>query len=187
MDLSKIISIAGKSGLYKVVAQGRQALIAESLIDKKRIPVHSSVRVVSLDEVSMYTKGEDVPLSTVLTNLHAKEKGKLSVDPKGDPEALYDKLGEALPDYDRDRIYSSDVRKFFMWYELLASVGVLDQEEEDVEKDTEDKAEKTDKAAKAAPAKAKKAAPKKAAAPKPAGATKAKGQTTVRKGSQRGS
>lgn len=186
MELSKIISISGKSGLYKVVAQGRQALIAESLVDKKRIPVHSSVRVVSLDEVSMYTKGEDVPLGTVLANLHALEKGKLSVDPKGDPEALYEKLGEALPDYDRDRIYSSDVRKFFMWYELLASVGVLDEKEEKKEaKDKEEKEDKAGKATKAAP-KAKTAAAKKAAAPKAGGASKAKGQTTVRKGSQRG-
>lgn len=189
MDLSKIISIAGKSGLYKVVAQGRQALIAESLIDKKRIPVHSSVRVVSLDEVSMYTTADDVPLATVLEKLHAKEKGKLSVDPKGDPEALYEKLGEALPDYDRARIYSSDVRKFFMWYELLASTGILDEkgetEEGGTEKDGEDKATK---ATKATPAKkAKKAPAKKAGAAKPTGTSKAKSQSTVRKGSQRGS
>ncbi|MCB0772458.1 MAG: DUF5606 domain-containing protein [Flavobacteriales bacterium] len=186
MDLSKIISISGRSGLFRVVAQGRQALIAESLTDKKRIPVHSSVRVSSLDEVSMYTKGDDVPLSTVLGNLHAKEKGNLSVDPKGDLEALYDKLGEALPNYDRDRIYSSDVRKFFVWYQMLAAAGVLDEAKkgEKAGEGEEAKEEKKVKAAKA-PAKAK-AGPVKAAAPKSSGASKAKTQT-MHKGAQRGS
>ncbi|HMN06676.1 MAG TPA: DUF5606 domain-containing protein [Flavobacteriales bacterium] len=186
MDLSKIISITGKSGLYRVVAQGRQALIAESLADKKRIPVHSSVRVSSLDEVSMYTKGEDVLLGTVLEKLHAQEKGKLSVDPKGDLEALYDKLGEALPDYDRSRIYSSDVRKFFMWYQQLAAAGVLD--EKDAKKDKkeaegkEDKAVKDEKKAAAKP-KAKTAAKQ---APKAGGSTKAKAKAAMHKGAQRG-
>lgn len=187
MDLSKIISISGKSGLYRVVAQGRQALIAESLTDKKRIPVHSSVRVVSLDEVSMYTKGDDVPLSTVLENLHAKEKGKLSVDPKGDPEALYEKLGEALPDYDRDRIYSSDVRKFFTWYQMLVAAGLFEEEAKE-KKDREAKGEKKgadDKKAKDG-GKARGAAPKQAHLPKPSGASKAKAQT-LHKGAQRGS
>lgn len=186
MDLSKIISITGKSGLFRVVAQGRQALIAESLIDKKRIPVHSSVRVSALDEVSMYTKGDDVLLSKVMEDLHALEKGKLSVDPKGDLEALYDKLGEALPDYDRDRIYSSDVRKFFNWYQLLVSAGIFEEDK----KAKKDAAKEEAKPAKAAPAKGtakKKAAPaKRTTAPKAGGASKAKAKP-MHKGAQRGS
>jgi|SRR5690606_15527797 len=189
MDLSKIISITGKSGLYRVVAQGRQALIAESLADKKRIPVHSSVRVSALDEVSMYTKGDDVLLSTVLDKLHALEKGKLSVDPKGDLEALYDKLGEALPDYDRDRIYSSDIRKFFIWYQMLVEAGIC-EEDKKKKKEAAAKEEGKEKPAKTAGAKSaakKKAAPaKRTAVPKTGGASKAKAKP-MHKGSQRGS
>ena len=188
MDLSKIISITGKSGLYRVVAQGRQALIAESLTDKKRIPVHSSVRVSSLDEVSMYTKGDDVLLSTVLEKLHSLEKGKLSVDPKGDLEALYDKLGEVLPNYDRDRIYSSDVRKFFMWYQMMVAAGLF-EEAKKKKPEAADKDAKDDKKAKPAGAKTaakKKAAVAKGAAPKAGGASKAKAKP-MHKGAQRGS
>ncbi|MBZ0205740.1 MAG: DUF5606 domain-containing protein [Flavobacteriales bacterium] len=192
MDLSKIISITGKSGLYRVVAQGRQALIAESLADKKRIPVHSSVRVSSLDEVSMYTKGDDVLLSTVLEKLHALEKGKLSVDPKGDLEVLYDKLGEALPNYDRDRIYSSDVRKFFMWYQMLVAAGIFEEDKKakkkaGAEKEEKDKDKKKVKgtAAKSAPKK-KAATAKRTTAPKTGGASKAKAKP-MHKGAQRGS
>ena len=192
MDLSKIISITGKSGLYRVVAQGRQALIAESLTDKKRMPVHSSVRVSTLDEISMYTKGDDVLLSGVMEKMHAIEKGKLSVDPKGDVETLYDKLGEALPDYDRERIYSSDVRKFFMWYQMLLDAGLFEEEKKkgsskkgEVKEEKEEKEGKKSKPAAKGSA-VKKAAVKKSASPKGGGASKAKAKP-MHKGAQRGS
>ncbi len=187
MDLSKIISITGKSGLYRVVAQGRQALIAESLTDKTRIPVHSSVRVSSLDEVSMYTKGDDVLLSKVFEALHAKEKGKLSVDPKGNLEALYDKLGEALPTYDRDRIYSSDVRKFFTWYQLLVDAGIFEEQAKASAKAGKEEKETKEVKKGAAGKSAKPKAPAaKGSSPKAGGASKAKVQP-MHKGSQRGS
>lgn len=187
MDLSKIISLAGKSGLYRIVAQGRQALIAESLEDGKRIPVHASVKVSSLDDISMFTKGDDVPLSEVLAKLHTVEKGKPSLDPKGDVEALFAKLGEALPDHDRDRIYPSDVRKLFTWYALLLKSGDLKEKKKDSADDKKDE-KGTEKAAKAAPKKAAKAAGetvKKAAVPKPGASSKSKG-ASVRKSAQRG-
>lgn len=184
MDLSKIISVAGKSGLFRVVAQARQAIIAESLIDGKRVPVPTSLRVSALEEISMFTTGDDVPLKEVLARLHAAEKGKLSVDPKGDEEALWKKLGEVLPEHDRSRIYPSDVRKLFSWYEQLARSGALDAKEEPK---ADDKPVEGRTGEKKARAKAD-VAVKKANAPKPGAATKAKGAgTTVRKGSQRGS
>jgi hypothetical protein len=187
MDLSKIISIAGKSGLYRVVAQGRQALIAESLEDGKRIPVHASLRVSSLDEISMFTTGDDVPLRDVLAKLHEIEKGGPSVDPKGEEEVLWKKLAEALPTHDRGRIYVSDVRKLFLWYGQLLKAGVFAAAEpEEKESDTA-KAAGEKRSAKAA--KTADVAVKKANAPKPGGgSTKAKtAGSTMRKGSQRGS
>lgn len=199
MDLSKIISVTGKSGLYRVLAQGRQAIIAESLEDGKRIPVHNSVRVSSLEEISMFTKGEDVPLSKVLTNLYEIEKGKASADPKGDVEALYAKLGEALPDHDRERIYPSDVRKLFTWYALLLRSGVFKEakEEEKEKKADGEKKAKAEKPAEGGKAPAKKTpktvsgatkAASKSARPAagPAAGSKAKA-TPMRKSAQRGS
>jgi hypothetical protein len=187
MDLSKIISVAGKPGLYRIVAQGRQALIVESLIDGKRAPIHSSVRVSSLEEISMFTTGDDVPLSKVLESLHTVEKGGATLDPKEEEDKLFAKLGEALPEHDRSRIYPSDVRKLFSWYALLLKSGDFTKKEEKVEEVVEE-TEKTAKGAKKTPAagakKAKVAA--KVAAPKPAGTSKAKA-TTMRKSAQRGS
>ena len=197
MDLSKIITVAGRSGLYRILAQGRQALIVESLADGKRLPVHSSVRVSSLEEISMFTTGDDVPLTEVLGKLFEQEGGKLGFDlRKADDEALYAKLGEVLPDHDRERIYASDLRKLFGWYELLVKSGVLaEAAENEAEQAKEEDSKEEKKPAKKAAAKkpeGEKATKAKSAAksagkgaPKPGGASKAK-TTTVRKGSQRG-
>lgn len=196
MDLSKIISVTGKPGLYRIVAQGRQALIVESLIDGKRAPVHTSVRVSTLDEISMFTTEEDVPLGDVLKKLFELEKGKASLDPKADENELFGKLSEVLPNHDRERIYASDLRKLFAWYDLLLKAGEFEEsvkaasEKEEGGKDTEakkagKKGAATKKAAKDGGTK-KKSAPKKVSAPKPAGTSKPKA-TTMRKSAQRGS
>lgn len=191
MDLSKIITITGKSGLFRIVAQGRQALIVESLTDGKRLPVPLSVPVSALEEISMYTTGDDVPVGEVLRKLYELEGGKASLDPKEDEAKLFAKLGEVLPDHDRERIYGSDVRKFFLWYGQLLKAGDLAKKEEEEKAEKEKEKEKGAKAAStsAKEAKPKKAGPAKAArttAPKPAGTSKAKA-TTMRKSAQRGS
>jgi len=187
MDLSKIISVAGKPGLYRILAQGRQALIVESLLDGKRTPVHSSVRVSSLEEISMFTTGDDVPLSSVLTKLYEVEKGGETIDPKSGPDALFAKLGEALPEHDRERIYASDVRKLFTWYGQLLNSGVFQEAEKEAKAkkvSAKEKAEKKPAAKGEEKPKKAKVAAKKAAAPKPSG-SKPKA-TTMRKSAQRG-
>lgn len=184
MDLSKIISVAGKPGLFRVVAQGRQAVIAESLLDGKRIPVPTSAKVSSLEEISMFTTGDDVPLKQVLENIFKLEKGKESIDPKESDDKLFAKLGEALPEHDRERIYASDVRKLFGWYQQLLKAGEFEKKEEKKEEKAADKTAKA-KAPKEGDKKAKGEAPKKGAAPKAPGTSKAKA-TTMRKSAQRG-
>lgn len=197
MDLSKIITITGKSGLFRVVAQGRQAIIVESLTDGKRIPVHQSIRVSALEEISMFTTGDDVPLTEVLKKLFELEKGGPSIDPKESDGALFAKLGEVLPEHDRERIYASDVRKLFTWYDQLLKAGEFEKKESPRsagdDKDgapgssREVKDETTAKTTAKGEAPKKKAA-KKAAAKKPAAGgtnTKAKA-TTMRRSAQRG-
>jgi hypothetical protein len=187
MDLSKIISVAGKPGLFRVVAQGRNALIVESLVDGKRTPVPMSVRVSSLDEISMFTTGDDVPLKEVIAKLYEHTKGGASADAKGEIASLWETLLAVLPTADRERIYESDVRKLFTWYALLLQAGELAKKEE-----AEPVAEEKGKAvkAKAGEPATKKAAveagAKKASAPKPAGGSKPKA-ATMRKSAQRGS
>ena len=191
MDITKIITIAGKPGLHRVIAQGRQALIVESLTDAKRFPVPLSVRVSSLDEISMFTTGDDVPLKDVLAKLHEVAKGGASADPKADDDALWAALLKALPEADKERIYASDVRKLFTWYDQLLKSGDLEKKEEKAKEGKKD-ADSSKTAGGKEDGKAKKAAPKKKAAagksaPKPGGGSSAPKAATVRRGGQRGS
>lgn len=126
--LRDILSITGKPGLYKLVSRGNNMLIVESLLDGKRVPTYARDKIVSLGEISMYTMGEDIALSEVLTKLGEKEGLKVaSIDPKkADNDELRNFFGEVLPDFDRDRVYPSDIRKLIQWYNILINAGITD-------------------------------------------------------------
>ena len=161
--LKNILSITGKPGLYKLVSQGNNMLIVESLLDGKRMPTYARDKIVSLGEISMYTMGEDIQLAEVLTKLGEKEGLKVaSVDPKkADNDQLRDFFGEVLPDFDRDRVYPSDIRKLIQWYNILINAGItdfsIDEEGEEVAA-IEEKKQETKKPAPKAQVKTQKAA-----------------------------
>ena len=160
--LRDILSITGKPGLYKLVSRGNNMLIVESLLDGKRVPTYARDKIVSLGEISMYTMGEDVSLSKVLTKLGEKEGLKVAtIDPKkADNDQLRDFFGEVLPDFDRDRVYPSDIRKLIQWYNILINAGITDFsiEEEGEEVAIEEKKQETKKPAPKAQVKTQKAA-----------------------------
>lgn len=162
MDLSKVVAISGKPGLFLVTTQGAGKLIVESLLDGKRIPAFANDKISSLEEISIFTTGEDKPLKEVFMNIHEKIGDKLDFDPKkASPVELREKFLLVLPDYDEDAVYQSDMKKVFQWYQLLNDKKLLDftvEENKEEEKADEAPVEKKE---------VKKAAPKKAA-PKPA-------------------
>jgi hypothetical protein len=171
MNLTGIIAISGKPGLYKVIAQGKNSIIVESLIDGKRVPAYSTDRISALDDISIYTYDEDAPLRDLLTAIFKKEAGKECPSHKDDLKDLTAYLLGLLPNYDQERVYPSDIKKIFQWYNLLHKSGNLKLEEAVEEAVAEKKAPK----AKKATADETEAAPKKkAAAPKKATATAAK-------------
>ena len=136
-------------------------LIVESLLDGKRVPTYARDKIVSLGEISMYTIGEDVSLSEVLTKLGEKEGLKVAaIDPKkADNDQLRDFFGEVLPEFDRDRVYPSDIRKLIQWYNILINAGITDFsiEEEGEEVAIEEKKQETKKPAPKAQVKTQKA------------------------------
>lgn len=125
MDLTGIISIAGKPGLYKVIAQGKNNVIVESLQDGKRFPAYATDKISALDDISIYTLEADVPLRDVLTALAAKYNFGEGLSHKEDVINLQEVLFEILPDYDEERVYPSDIKKLFQWYNTLVSGGVI--------------------------------------------------------------
>ena len=123
--LKEILSVTGKPGLFKLVSQGKNMLIVESLIDGKRIPAYTKDKVVSLGDIAIFTENAEVPLSQVLESVKTKENGgSCSVDPKADNDKLRKYMSEVLPEYDRDRVYPSDIRKMIAWYNLLINAKI---------------------------------------------------------------
>jgi hypothetical protein len=145
MNLTGIIAISGKSGLYRVLAQGKNNIIVESLEDKKRVPAYASDRISALDDISIYTYDDDKPLKEILVSIFEKEEGKETLSHKEDQNKLKSYLLEILPNYDQERVYSSDIKKIFQWYNLLLKAGalVIEEEKEEEEAPKEKKAAKT--------------------------------------------
>lgn len=122
--LKTILSISGKPGLYKLISHGKNMLIVESLADGKRFPSHQRDRVISLGDIAMYTETDEVPLRNVLAKVKEVCNGeKCPTDPKADADTLRTFFATILPDFDRDRVYPSDIKKLIQWYNLLIASG----------------------------------------------------------------
>ena len=123
-----ILSISGRPGLFRLVAQGHGNLIVENILDKKRSAAGGRDRVTSLNDVSMYTDEDDVALTQVFENIFKATEGKkASIDYKRASEAeMRDIMATALPNYDRERVHVSDMRKLAQWYNILIEAGVTE-------------------------------------------------------------
>ena len=147
--LREILAITGKPGLYKILSHNGKTLIVEELTTGKKFPVSARERVVSLGDIAMYTESDDKPLGEILDIIYAKEKGgKLDVKEIISGEGLKAKFEEYLPDFDKDRVHDSDVKKLFTWYNILVDKGYTkfteeEREEENKEDKESDKAEET--------------------------------------------
>ena len=127
MGLEKVLAIAGKPGLYKLVTQTRGGFVAESLLDKKRISIGIQQNVSVLSEIAIYTLTEEVPLVKVLASIKTKENAQqTSVKAKDSNDKLEEYFFGILPDYDEDRVYVSDIKKVIKWYNLLQEHNMLD-------------------------------------------------------------
>ena len=127
--LETILAISGKPGLYKLISHGNRSLIVESIGDKpKRMPAFATDRVISLADIAMYTDDKEVPLADVLTSVKEKENGKLvAIDlKKASKDELFEYFAQVLPDFDRERVFPSDIKKLIQWYNLLITSGLDD-------------------------------------------------------------
>ena len=141
--LKKILAISGKPGLYRLVSRGNRSLIVETLDEThKRQPAFGTDRIISLADIAMYTDEEEVPLRQVLNNIKAKEQAKTvtSLNLKtATKDELFQFMGEVLPEFDRDRVHASDIKKLIQWYNILIENDITDFDEEKSEEETEEK------------------------------------------------
>ena len=140
--LKAILSISGKPGLYKLVSQGKNMLIVESLQTKKRVPAYAHDKVVSLGDIAVYTTGEEVQLTKVFETIYKKFEGKtVYASDYKTQDALKNFFLEILPDFDQERVYITDIKKIISWYNTLVESGNTDFVEEESEKAEEAAAE----------------------------------------------
>jgi len=125
MGLEKIIAISGKPGLYELVSQTRGGFVVTSLIDGKKQSINMRNNVSVLNEISIYTYGEEVPLSAVFQAIKDKENGEQTISHKASKKELENFLREVLPEYDEDRVYASDIKKIAQWYNLLQKSDLI--------------------------------------------------------------
>lgn len=125
--LNNILSISGKPGLFKLVSRGKNMLIVESLSNGKRVPAYSHDKVISLADIAMFTVDGETPLAEVMNSVKEKENGLVaSISLKSTADDFRKWFADVLPDFDRDRVYPSDIKKLITWYNILTEAGMND-------------------------------------------------------------
>ncbi len=126
MEFREILAISGQPGLFRFVAQGAHGIIVESLADGKRMNATGSAKVSALAEIAMFTDNGEMPLSDIFTEMFKRSGGKETLAAKSSPELLKSHFAEIVPDYDRDRVHVSDMKKAIAWYNTLVAAGMTD-------------------------------------------------------------
>jgi hypothetical protein len=174
MILKDILSISGEPGLFKFIAQGKNAMIVEHLETKRRSSAFGSAKVSSLEEITVYTEKEDIPLGKIFDLISDKNNGGPAIDYKSDPEKLKAWFSEILPEYDKDKVYTSDIKKIAHWYNILHELNLLVKDEPEKEaapvsekkQDKKPKKEQAEKKKEPSASKDGQAAPRKPSKPK---------------------
>jgi hypothetical protein len=140
--LKGILAISGQPGLYKLVAESKNNIIVESLETGKRMPAYSTSKISALEDIAIFTDTDDMPLKDVFKAISEKEDGGKTINHKSSSKELRDYFAEVLPEYDRDRVYVSDIKKVLLWYNTLQEKDMLDfSEEEETEENNDEKSE----------------------------------------------
>ncbi|MDR2651141.1 MAG: DUF5606 domain-containing protein [Prevotellaceae bacterium] len=137
IDLKKVLSVSGHSSLFAFVGKTKNGIVAENINDKKRTAFGESAKVSALSDISVFTDKEELTLATVIEKIKEKENGNaINIEvKKADPEILKKYFEEILPDYDRDRLYVSHMKKILDWYNQLQSNDMLDFEKDETAED----------------------------------------------------
>ena len=140
--LKGILAISGEPGLFKALSEGKNGVIVESLLTGKKQTAFASAKMSTLEDIAIYTTSEDFPLKKVFKKISDLENGGAALPSNSKPEELKKYFEKVLPDYDRERVYVSDIKKVLTWYNLLQEKGLLDFEADEAK--TEEAAPETE-------------------------------------------
>lgn len=132
MNLQGIVSVTGKPGLYKVIGQNKSGFILETLDEaKNKLLINPNTRIAALKEITVFGEGEDIQLKAIFSAMKEKETAKPIPDPKADGKVLKEYFEEITPEYDKDRVYVSDIKKILSWYGILSGLPLFNEEDEE--------------------------------------------------------
>jgi hypothetical protein len=141
MDLKEILTVSAKSGLFKLISKSKDHLIVESLTDKTRIPVFLTEKMSSLEDICIFTESEDLPLKDAFKKIYTFTNGDKAIDSKAKNEELKSYMDKVIPEYNKEKVYVSDMKKLFTWYNFLHENNMLTfKEEESADVETEKEA-----------------------------------------------
>lgn len=143
--LKDLMAISGYGGLFRFISQARNGVIVESLETGKRMNAFATMKVSALEDIAIFTEEKEIPLEEVLVSLHKYENGGEAISPKSDPDELKDYFSAILPEYDRERVYVSDIKKVLTWYNQLLKYDLLKFDEEKPAKTPAEKKAPADK------------------------------------------
>lgn len=133
MDYKEILTISGKSGLFRLVSQSKSSAIVESLTEHNRMPLFMSGKASSLEEIYLFTEDGSIALKDVFKRIHAHANGGKAIDPKATEPEMRTYLEAVIPEYDRDHVHYSDMKHLFSWYNILLENNLLVLDEEAAE------------------------------------------------------
>lgn len=137
--LKGILAISGQPGLFRVISESKNSVIVESLLTGKKSTAYASAKMSTLEDIAIYTINEDVPLKEVFKIIAEKENGGAAINVKVSNNELKDYFETILPQFDKERVYASDIKKVITWYNLLQEKGLLKFEDEIVQEETAEK------------------------------------------------
>jgi hypothetical protein len=141
MALKDILVISGQGGLFRYISKGRNNVIVENLCDHKRSFVPATTKISMLEDITIFTKTDNITLREVFKKIQTKENGCAAIPHKSPDAELKKYFDELLPEYDKERVYLSDIRKVMMWYNLLVELGFTDFEDSEKTEEVKEEAE----------------------------------------------
>ncbi|MFW5657997.1 MAG: DUF5606 domain-containing protein [Bacteroidota bacterium] len=148
MELKDILAISGHPGLFKFISQGRNGIIVEGIETKKRMNAYATAKISSMEDIAVFTETGEEPLVEIFKRIKGKESGREAIDPKSNKEALKTYMESVLPEYDKDRVYPSDIKKIITWYNILQRNNILDELIENADKKAAEDEKEPDEAEK---------------------------------------
>jgi hypothetical protein len=124
--LKGIVSISGQPGLFRMVAETKNRVIVESLSTGKRMPASASAKISSLEDIAVFTEGGELPLKEILKKISEHEQGGIAIVSKSSDDIIRKYFGIIVPDYIKEKVYVSDMKKIILWYNILQEKEMLD-------------------------------------------------------------